>query len=157
MFVQVNAPIGGPGPIKIEPVKGSQLAQRLKQLAADNAYEAMIIGLIESTTPDELADAIAEQYAGMHLHDRWYLPTADLIAFIQHTAQGPIQALLAQTHPGALGESAVDIEEMAKILGCSVPTIRRMVKAEEIPYMRWGRVLRFVPRDVIASIQRRGR
>ncbi len=152
MFVQVNPP-SGQGPIKIEGVKAGQLATRLRQLAADNAFEATLVGLIATPTPAEHASAIGEQYA-THIHDGWFEPTADLIAFIQHTAQGPIQELLAQTHPGGLSETPVDIEQMAEILGVSVPTVRRMVKAEQIPYLRFGRVYRFVPADVIASLQR---
>ncbi len=156
MFVQVNPPFGGPGPIKIEAVKGTQIASRLRAISSDNAYETMLIGLIESTTPD-YGDAVAAQYAGALLHDGWYEATADLIAFIQHAAQEPINRLLAQAHPGGLSEAPVDIKDMAKILGVSEPTIRRMVKSNEIPYLRWGRMLRFVPADVVATLQRRSR
>lgn len=154
IFVQVNPPIGGNGPIKIEGIRGSQLAARLSQLARDNAFDAMLIGMIETTTPAEYATAIAEQYAGIDLHDGWFEPTADLLALIQHAGQSAIQALLAQTHPGGLSEAPVDIENMARILDVSIPTVRRMVKAEQIPYLRWGRMLRFVPTDVIATLQR---
>lgn len=156
MFVQVNPPTGGNGPILIDGVKGSQIAARLRQLAIDNAFEAMLIGLVETTQPDEYAAAIAEQYTAV-VHDRWFEPTADLLAFIQHAAQEPIQALLSQTHPGGLRDAPVDIDEMARQLGVSVPTIRRMIKANQIPYLRWGRMLRFVPVDVFATLQRRGR
>lgn len=155
MFVQVNPPAGGPGPIKIEGVKGTNIAQRLRAIVGDNPFEAMLIGLIATPTPMEHASAIGEQY-GKPLHDDWYEASADLIAFIQHVAQAPLQELLARTHPGAMSDSPVDIEDMAKILDVSVPTVRRMVTANEIPYLRFGRMLRFVPADVIASL-RRGR
>jgi excisionase family DNA binding protein len=157
MFIQVNLPVGGQGPIKIEGVKGAQIAPRLRAIASDNAFDAMLIGLIETTTPDEYAKAISAQYAGAHMHDEWYEPTADLIAFIQHAAQGAITSLLAQAHPGTLSTTPVDINEMARQLDVSVPTVRRMVKAGEIPCLRWGQWLRFVPADVVASLQRRGR
>lgn len=157
MFVQVTAPGAGAGPILIEGVHGTEIARRLSQLARDNAYEAMLIGLIETITPDEHEQQIHAQYESAHLHHHWFSPTSDLITFVQSVGQHAIQALLAQTFPGSLSQAPVDIDEMAKILGVSVPTIRRMIKAEEIPYLKFGRVYRFVPADVIASIQRRQR
>ena len=157
MFVQVTSPYG-PGPIKIEGVEGDKIASRLRALAVDNAYEAMLIGLITTTTPAEHARALAEQFASTHLHDGWFNPSPGLLAFIQHSGQAAIVELLGRTHPGALDEhSSVDIDEIARMVGVSVKTIRRMVQADEIPYLRWGRVLRFVPADVIGSLQRRGR
>lgn len=154
MFVQSTTSNATPGPILIEGIKGPQLATRLSELAADNAFVVMLIGLMETTTPDEHADAIAEQYAAEgHLHDDWYKPTASLLAFIQHAAQGPIKELLGRTHPGGLSEAPVDINTIAKMLGVSVVTVRRMVHSGSIPHLRWGRSLRFVPTDVIASLQ----
>jgi excisionase family DNA binding protein len=38
-----------------------------------------------------------------------------------------------------------------------VPTVRRLVKNGEIPHLRMGKALRFVPADVIASLERRNR
>ena len=157
MFIQVSPP-SGQGPIKIEGVKGSQIGARLARLAIDNAFEAMLIGLIPTEVdPAQHAAAIAAQYAGAHLHDGWYLPTADLLAFIQHVAAAPVQDLLSRAHPGAFGDDVVDIETMAAMLAVSIPTVRRMVKAEQIPYLRAGRgALHFVPADVLATL-RRGR
>lgn len=158
MFVQVNAPKGDLGPIKIEAVKGSQIGARLAVLARENAFDPRLIGLIESPTPAEHAAAIAEQYGGEHLHHDWYSPSAALLAFIQHVAQGPIQELLAVAHPGALSGENVSIDDIAAILDVSVPTIRRMIKKNEIPYLRTGNgVYRFVPRDVVASLAHRQR
>jgi excisionase family DNA binding protein len=42
-------------------------------------------------------------------------------------------------------------------LGVSVPTVRRLVKAGEIPFLRLGKALRFVAADVLASLDRRER
>jgi excisionase family DNA binding protein len=155
MFVLVTPPNGGIGPILIEPVRGQQIAARLGELARDNAYDTFMIGLIETTAPEETASAIRAQYATKQLHHNWYESTADLLAYIQHVAQGPIRQLLEQTHPGAMSQAMVGLEELMQILGMSESTIRRMVKAEEIPFMRFGRVLRFVPAEVIASLQHR--
>lgn len=159
VFLQVNPASGGLGPVKIEGMRGNIVGQRLAQLARDSAYELLIIGLIESPTPDEHAAAIAAQYEPWRVHHDWFQPTAELLAFINHNASLPLQELAGQLHPGVVGDNIVDVKEMAAILGVSVPTVRRMVTADEIPYMRWGRggTLRFNPADVIASLQRRGR
>ncbi len=160
MFVQCVPPGMGTGRILIEGVLGSQIAQALRILDDRNAFDTQLIGLIESEAPHDHAKAIAEQYASSaNLHGNWYWPTADLLAFIHHVAQEPIRQLLAQTHPGASDSPLVGIDEMAQILGVSVGTVRRMVKAGEIPI--FGRApngaLKFAPADVIASFRRRSR
>lgn len=153
MFVQVQPPIGV-GPVKIEGVRGKHIGERLAQLAADNAFDTMLIGLIPTTnSPHDHANAIAQQYASAHLHDGWFTPDPGLLAFIQHAGLPAIQELLAQTHPAALAEEPVGIDELAEMLGVAPITIRRMVKAEQIPYLRVGLALRFVPRDVIATLR----
>jgi excisionase family DNA binding protein len=150
MFVQ--APINV-GPILIEPVLGANIGRRLGELARDNAYEAMLIGLIETATPDEHAQQIAAQ--SEPLHHRWYAPTGHLLVIIRDVGQTALQQLFGEVHPGALSEELVDIKEMASILSVSEPTVRRMVARGDIPCIRGSdRVLRFVPRDVIASMQR---
>lgn len=153
MFVQVIPPVGA-GPVKIEGVRGAKIGERLAQLAADNAFDTMLIGLIPTTTsPFEHANAIATQYNGAHLHDGWFSPDPGLLAFIQHAGLPAIQELLDQTHPAAMSEAPVGIDEMASILDVAPITIRRMVKAEQIPYLRVGNALRFVPRDVIMTLR----
>jgi len=155
MFVQVNVPVSGLGPIKIEGAKGTQIASRLRALAADNAFEPYLIGLTPTTTPNELAKVIQDQHAAARLHHDWFQPTAGLLAFIQHTAASALQKLLAQARPGGIPDGAVDIDEIARILGVSVQTVRRLVKDEKIPFLRMGKALRFVPADVLASLERR--
>jgi excisionase family DNA binding protein len=153
MFVQTNPPCSGPGLILIEGARGAELAQRMKQLSSTNAYEVMLIGLVESTHPAEHAKAIGEQYS-VHVHSSWYEPTASLLAFVAHVGQPTLSALLSEMHPGALSETPVDINEIAKILNMSVPTVRRMIAKQQIPFIRAGRIYRFVPSDVIASLRR---
>ena len=154
MFLQATPPIGQ-GPILIEGIYGDLISKRINQLAADNAFELMLIGLVETTTPIEIANAIAEAHAASHLHDGWFAPSADLLAYVQHVGQTALEGLLASAHPGWLGDEPVDIKAMADILGVSVQTVRRMCKAGEIPFMRWGSNFRFVPADVIATLNRR--
>lgn len=155
MFVQVNAPGSGLGPIKIEGVKGTQIASRLRTLAADNAFEPYLIGLTSTPTPTELAKTIQDQYTTTRLHHDWFQPSAGLLTFIQHTAAGTLRELLAQARPGNVPDGAVDIEQIAQHLGVSVQTVRRLVRDGKIPYLRMGKALRFVPTDVIASLERR--
>lgn len=157
MFVQVTPPMGA-GPVKIEGAHGKRIADRLAQLAADNAFDTMLIGLIPTTTPHEHANAIAQQYAAAHLHDGWFAPEPGLLAFIQHAGMPAIQELLERTHPAALGDEAVDIDTMADMLNVSATTVRRMVKAGSIPFLRAGNgALRFEPRSVFATLRQLGR
>ncbi len=155
MFVQANLPsnCSGQGLIWIDGARGSELARQIKTIADVNAYEVVLVGLIESVRPAEHAAAIIAEYSTV-AHNNWCLPTASLLAFIQHVAQPPLAALLRQVHPGALSEAPVDIDEIARILAVSVPTIRRLITANKIPFHRIGKVYRFVPRDVIASLRR---
>jgi excisionase family DNA binding protein len=155
MFVQSSPPSGCSvqGLILIEGARGADLASRIKQVATINAYEVTLIGLIESVKPAEHARSIVEQYTS-HVHNNWCLPTPSLLTFIAHVAQAPLSALLIQTHPGALSEAPVDIDEIARMLAVSVPTVRRLIAENAIPYHKIGRVYRFVPRDVIASLRR---
>lgn len=153
MFVQVNPPTGGAGPIKIEAVVGKQLASRLRAIAADNPFETMLIGLVASDAPLELGNQIAVQFPDSHLHDGWFETTPQLLGLVQAIGQASLQTLLAHTSAGNLSGNPVDITEMAKILDVSISTIRRLVRGNEIPYLRSGRMLRFVPADVIATLR----
>jgi excisionase family DNA binding protein len=156
VFFQTALPAGVLSPIRIVGLKGSELSREHHRLAEMNAYEVQIIGLISTPDPDVYARAIAEQYAGALLHDRWYTPSADLIAFIQHHAKKGLQELLGQVHPGAINEHVVDLHTMARMLGCAEITVRRMAERGTIPSMRAGRNYRFQPADVVAALQRRG-
>lgn len=153
MFLQVMPP-GITGPIRIEGVQGRSLVQRLNAIVDDNAYDVQMIGLLESQSPLEDAQTIAEEFAAYQVRGWWFEPTPELLAFIQNDTQSALSILLAQTHPGGLSDAPVDIERMAEILDVSVPTVRRMVKANEIPFLRFGRLYRFVPNDVLASLKR---
>lgn len=154
VFAQLSAP-GGPGPIKIELIKGTQLAPRMRALVGDNAYEIYLIGMIATVLKFDAGMAFANEYPTAHLHDGWFEPIDELLTYIEENASEPITELLKVTHPAGLeGTEAVSIEQIAEMLSVSVITVRRMVDADEIPYLRWGRKLRFVPADVLASMNR---
>ena len=145
----------GVGPVKIEGMRGATIGARLRQLCADNPYELIIIGLIATDTPNEHAVIVANQFASTHLHDGWFSPSTDLLTYIQRNASAPLQELIAQVQHGAISEHVVDIDDMAKILGVSARTVRRMVKTEEIPFLRFGQNLRFEPRNVLMALRQR--
>jgi len=157
MFLQAVLPSGGAGPIKIEGVHGKKLANQLGAIARMNALEIQLVGLLPSVDPDLHAMEIGNDFSQVHLHDGWFEPHAYLVGYIQQTAQAPLKQLLEQLHPGSLDKEPVSIEEMAEILGVSVVTIRRAIKAEQIPYMKLGRTYRFVPADVLATLSRADR
>jgi len=46
--------------------------------------------------------------------------------------------------------SLLDVEGVAEVLGVSVRYVRRLVAERRIPYVKWGRYLRFDP-DELAS------
>lgn len=153
MFVQI-APPGVIGPIKIEGVRGDRVSKRLLSISNNNPYPAYLIGLVETSTPDEHAQAIGEQHIDSHIHSGWFDPTPTLLQFIQHVGQSALSGLLGAARPGGVPDGVVDIEDMAAVLGVSVPTVRRLVGADAIPHFRVGRQLRFVVADVLASMNR---
>lgn len=153
MFVQVNLPSGGLGPILIEGVKGSALGTRLGQLARFNAYDPLLIALLETSGPEnQSAHEIRQRFDDDRLHDDWFDPTPALLALVQQ-GQETLQQLLAQVQPGAVASTPVDIDTIARMLNVSVRTIRRMIDKNQIPVMRVGRQFRFIPGDVLAALQ----
>jgi excisionase family DNA binding protein len=156
MFLQSTAPCDPYGPIMIESTMRERLAARLTDLNEDNAYGLRLIGLMPVNDPKNV-DTVLEAFDAYRLHDAWFAPNAELLAFIAENAQDAISLLLAQTRPGALPDAPIMINEMADILGVSVPTVRRMIKLEEIPFLKFGRVYRFIAADVLASLERRQR
>jgi len=42
----------------------------------------------------------------------------------------------------------LNINEVAEVLGVNVRHVRRLVFEHRIPYLKWGRLLRFDPREI---------
>lgn len=145
---------GTGGPVLIGGVKGRDLVDYLGTASRWCPDDLQLIGLLETQLPDEDARVIADEFGAHQIHDWWFQPVPELLLFIQQDAQSSLPTLLSQTHPGGLSDAPVDAEEMAKILGISLPTLRRMIKSDQIPYLMFGRFYRFVPRDVLASLKR---
>lgn len=150
LFVQARTP-GGPSPIRIEGTRDP--VARLRAMSEDNAAETFLIGLMKTDTPDITEASVRTQFQGAALRGRWYQPTNELMSFIQINGQTAISELLGQLRPHSHPSGTATIEEVAEHLNVSVSTVRRMVKAGTIPYLRTGRQLRFIPDDIVASLQ----
>lgn len=66
----------------------------------------------------------------------------------EHDDQAPTGADEASRLPQLL-----DITEIADRLGVSVRHVRRLVFERRIPYLKWGHLLRFDPREIRAWLQ----
>lgn len=53
-------------------------------------------------------------------------------------------------------EKSLDVYGVAEMLGCSVPTVERLVSNGAIESFRVGRLRRFHAADVLASLKRKG-
>lgn len=53
-------------------------------------------------------------------------------------------------------DRALDVYGVAALLGCSVPTVERMVASDEIPSFKVNRLRRFDPADVLAALKAKG-
>jgi len=156
IFLQCQPPTGV-WPIKIEAVAGKKLVSRLNTVAVDNPFDILLVGMLTTFQAKDVEHALHQEFADDQIHDGWFNPSMQLFTFIENSAQEALKMLMEQTKPGALSDEIVDIEEIARILGISVPTVRRMVGSKEIPFFRVGkRTLRFVPSDVMASLVKRG-
>jgi excisionase family DNA binding protein len=152
LFLQASLP-AAQGPIKIEGIRGREITGRLRALVANNPNPTYLIGATLSPMPDPAthAKAIGDQHGSASMQRGWFAPTPKLLAFIAHAAQAPLHELLTSMRSGN-GE-VIDTAAMAKHLGVSTVTVRRMVKARQIPFLRVGPQLRFVVADVLATLK----
>jgi len=151
MFVQAR-PTCGAAPVKIEGTKDP--TTRLRALSEDNAAETFLIGIIPTEKPAEAEARVHAMFAASKLRSGWFAPTTELLSYVQINAQQAISGLLGDLKRHSHPDGVTTIEEIAAHLGVSVSTVRRMVKAGQIPYLRAGRQLKFIPADVVASLQR---
>ena len=147
LFVQAKCD----GTICIEGTKNP--SGRLRALSEDNSGETFLIGLLRVEDPTKAEEELHARFASAHVRGRWFQPVPALIAFIQTDGQAAIRDLLATLRPHSQPEGTITIEEMAAHLNVSVPTVRRMVKAGRVPYLRAGNQLRFLAADVVTTLQ----
>jgi excisionase family DNA binding protein len=55
---------------------------------------------------------------------------------------------MATTVVATRRQSLMNIEQAADRLGVSVRHMRRLVSERRIPYLKWGHLLRFDPKDI---------
>lgn len=151
IFVQAR-PACGPALVRIEGTRDP--ITRLRAISEDNAVETFLIGLVPTETPAEAEAQLRESFKPSIVRGRWFASSADLMGFIQFNAQPALNQLLGQLRPHSHPHGTTTIEEIAQHLNVSVSTVRRMVKDGQIPYLRAGRQLRFIPADVVASLQK---
>lgn len=60
---------------------------------------------------------------------------------------------LEPLHVAERSGGLVDIATVARRLGVDVRHVRRLVHERRIPYVKWGRLLRFDPADIDAWIE----
>lgn len=150
LFVQARLPGAAPL-IRIEGTRDP--VGRLRALSDDNAAETFLVGLMPTETPDSTEATLKDTFKSAVVRGSWYQSTNELLTYVQQHGQQAISDLLAQLKPHSHPSGAATIEELAGHLNVSVSTVRRMVKAGTIPYLRTGRQLRFIPDDIVASLQ----
>lgn len=147
LFVQARCD----GTILVEGTKNP--TERLRALADNNSGETFLIGFLRVDDPAHVESELRSKFASAHVRGRWFQPQPELISFIQTYAQLALHELLGNLRQHSHPEGTITIEEMAEHLNVSVPTVRRMVKAGKVPYLRTGRQLRFLAADVVTSLQ----
>lgn len=147
-FLQLQAPPSSF--IKIDATK--TLVARLRQLDRDLPFETRLIGLIETVNPSEAARAIQREYEAARVRGEWFRPELSLLTFIERGAQHDLREIVAHLEPAKSG--TIGIAELAKQLGVSVPTIRRMVADRRIPSLLVRGQIRFVLSEVLSAVRR---
>jgi excisionase family DNA binding protein len=139
--------------VKIEATKN--LAPRVRAIDSDNPFEIALLGLISAPQPSTMARAIQDEYQGDRAKGEWFNATLPLLTFIEKAAQPALVALVQQLRTRVAPAPTMGVEDLAKLLNVSVPTIYRYVKAGRIPSIKFGNKYHFVVADVLATIQQR--
>jgi len=147
LFVQAKCD----GTVLIEGTKNPP--ERLRALADNNSGETFLVGLVRVEDPAKVEGELHARFASALARGRWFHPAPELVSFIQAQGQSALHELLGDLRPHSHPEGTITVEEMATHLNVSVPTVRRMVKAGRVPYLRVGNQLRFLAADVVASLQ----
>lgn len=135
--------------IKVDSTRA--LAARVKELDEDLPFDMSVIGIIETVNPLEAARAIQQEHHRARIKGSWFQPTAPLLTFIETAAQRDLRALVEHMGPAPMG--TITVEELAKRLNISIPTIYRYVKAGKLPHFRVANQIRFVLSEVLPFVQ----
>ena len=153
----------GPGLIKIGATR--DLAQRLATLTSENAVPVRLVGALPHRDAPAYADQLRRRFAAMCDHGDWFRPWAPLRVFLGGLASATPATPVA---PCAAGPAAadggfpfdapmplLDAADLAAHLRVSIVTVRRLVRARQLPCVRVGRQLRFDVRDPAIAARRR--
>lgn len=143
-FVQTRPSEDLAGPVRIGSTRNLQ--QHLQQLVDHNPFPLYLLGSMVSAEPEKAKHHIHEQFAAARSRGDWFRPTDELLQYVRTATQRP----LTPPMPQVPADQLLSIEDVARILNVSVPTVRRLVDAGRLPVMRIGRQLRFSPKDITA-------
>jgi excisionase family DNA binding protein len=137
--------------VKIEATKN--LVARVRAIDNDNPFEISLLGLILTPEPAPAARAIQNEYRNDRAKGEWFNATVPLLTFIEKMAQPALVGLVHQLRASVAPAPTIGVEELAKLLNVSIPTIYRYVKAGRIPAIKFGNKYSFVVADVLATIR----
>lgn len=154
----------GLGLIKIGATR--DLAQRFATLTSENAGSVRLVGVVYHRDPAAYADQLRRRFAAMRDHGDWFRPWAPLRAFVDVVApsvpDAPRPPSPAAAAPAAFAAFAfeapqplLDAAALAAHLRVSIVTVRRLVRARQLPCVRVGRQLRFDVREPVIAARRR--
>jgi excisionase family DNA binding protein len=148
-FAQCRPAEGFLGPIKISSTKN--LLTHLQALVSNNPFPVYLIGWITVDEPEKLEKQIHQQFSAQRVKGDWFQASDELITFIRQRATRPLPLPLAAPVIDVGG--TLTIEQIAELLKVSVPTVRRLVASNAIPYHRFGRQIRFVRDEVLKAVR----
>ena len=156
----------GLGLIKIGATR--DLAQRFATLTSENAGPVRLVGAVHHRDPVAYADQLRRRFAAMCDHGDWFRPWAPLRAFVDAVAPSVLDAprplAPAAVAPAAVAPAAftfdtpqplLDAAALAAHLQISIVTVRRLVRARQLPCVRVGRQLRFDVCEPVIAARRR--
>lgn len=146
-FAQCRPAEGFLGPIKISSTKNLQ--GHLQALVINNPFPVYLLGWIVADEPEKLEKQLHTQFAGLRLKGDWFQVNDELITLIRQRATRPV--LVTTAAPDMTG--TLTVEQIAELLKVSVPTVRRLVASNAIPFHRFGRQIRFVRDEVLKAVR----
>jgi excisionase family DNA binding protein len=153
--------IEGNGPINIGATQ--DLEKQFVSLQRANPYSLVVVGFVAFNEPQAAAQhdhGLRERFAQHHIHSDWYRPVSEIVEYAYSTRQIPVAPTkyrAVMTHEAE--PKLLTPQQLAEKLGVSVPTIRRLIQQDVIPYLKAGAQIRFDLNAVLkamAATKRRG-
>lgn len=120
-------------------------------LQKNNPFLLYFRGYIATADTQKTLQQVHEQLGKFIFRLPWFLPSYEVTEFINKNAQPPPKTIIPAS---ALTpqENLITIEEVAKKLNVSVPTVRRLEQNGKIPSIRTGRLIRFNLQHVLDAL-----